>query len=121
MTAGRIVHIIEDDPSVAASLALLLQNAGLHARRYASAKEFLKSESRAGCVVADIHMPEMGGFELLEEMNRRRISLPVILTTAFANVPLAVRALKLGAVDFIEKPFNNELMVSSVRVALLRA
>lgn len=118
MSIEQIVHIVEDDPSVGESLALLLQSAGLNARRYASAKEFLKSEPAAGCMVCDVRMPGMSGLELLEEMKKRRIPLPAILMTAFADVPLAVKAMKLGAVDFIEKPFDDEVMVSSVRAAL---
>ncbi|WP_298422888.1 response regulator [Rhodoblastus sp.] len=121
MTSGRLVHVIEDDLGVRESLALLLQSAGLDTRLYASAKEFLEtSPPHSGCVVSDIRMPEMNGLELLEEMKRRRLPMPVILMTAFGDVPQAVRAMKLGAVDFIEKPFDDELMVSSVRAALAR-
>lgn len=120
MTSGQIVHIIDDDPGVGESLAMLLQSAGLDARLYASAKEFLKSEPTTGCVVSDVRMPGMSGLELVEELNRRRVPLPIILMTAFANVPQAVKAMKLGAVDFIEKPFDDESMLSSVQAALAR-
>jgi two-component system response regulator FixJ len=121
MTNGELVHIIEDDQGVRESLALLLQSAGLATRLYASAMDFLESgPAQSGCVVSDIRMPEMNGLELLEEMKRRRLPNPVILMTAFGDVPQAVKAMKLGAVDFIEKPFDDELMVSSVRSALAR-
>ncbi len=121
MTEGRIVHIIEDDAGVRESLALLLQSAGWTTRLYASAREFLDSEpSGEGCVVSDVRMPGMAGLDLLEEMKKRHIRLPAILMTAYGDVPQAVRAMKLGAVDFIEKPFDDELMINSVREALAR-
>ncbi len=115
------IHIIEDDPAVRESLAMLLKSAGLESRLYASAPEFLgMNPAPEGCVVSDIRMPDMTGLELLAELKHRRSWLPVILMTAFADVPQAVKAMKLGAVDFIEKPFDDELMVSSVRAALAR-
>jgi two-component system response regulator FixJ len=121
MPQGQTVHIIEDDPAVRESLALLLESAGLATRLYASAREFLAAEpAPTGCMVSDIRMPEMSGLELLEEMKSRRIQLPAIVMTAFADVPQAVKAMKLGAIDFIEKPFDDELMVSAVRSALAR-
>ena len=121
MADGQTVHIIEDDPAVRESLALLLKSAGLVGKLYASAQEFLdKNPAPSGCVVSDVRMPGMTGLELLEEMRKRRILLPTILMTAFADVPQAVKAMKLGAVDFIEKPFDDELIVSSVSAALAR-
>ncbi len=121
MPGEQTVHIIEDDPAVRESLALLLKSAGVATRLYASAREFLDlNPAPAGCVVSDVRMPEMTGLELLAEMKNRRILLPTIVMTAFADVPQAVKAMKLGAVDFIEKPFDDELMVSAVRGALAR-
>jgi two-component system, LuxR family, response regulator FixJ len=121
MPDERTVHIIEDDPAVRESLALLLKGDILDVRLYASAPEFLeKNREPKGCVVSDIIMPGMTGLELLEELKRRRILLPTILMTAFADVPLAVKAMKLGAVDFIEKPFDDELIVNLVHAALAR-
>ena len=121
MPDGQVVHIIEDDPAVSESLALLLKSAGLVVLLYASAQEFLdRNPTPCGCVVSDVLMPGMSGLELLEEMRKRRILVPTILMTAFADVPVAVKAMKLGAVDFIEKPFDDELIVTSVRAALAR-
>lgn len=118
---GPIVHIIEDDPGVGESLALLLQSASLNTRLYPSARAFLVSDpAPSGCVVSDVRMPDMSGLDLLLEMKKRRSLLPTILMTAFGDVPQAVKAMKLGAVDFIEKPFDDELMVSSVRATLAR-
>ncbi len=121
MPTRQIVHIIEDHPAVRESLALLLQSAGFGTECYASAQEFLdRNSAPAGCIVSDIRMPRMTGLELLAELKNRRILLPIIIMTAFADVPQAVKAMKLGAVDFIEKPFDDELMISSVRAALAR-
>lgn len=121
MPGEQTVHIVEDDPAVRESLALLLKSAGMATRLYASAHEFLdRNPAPTGCVVSDIRMPEMTGLELLAEMKSRRILIPAIVMTAFADVPQAVKAMKLGAVDFIEKPFDDELMVSAVRGALAR-
>jgi len=122
MTCAQTVHIIEDDPGVRESLSLLLQSAGLETRLHPSAVAFLQSEPPAGgCVVSDVRMPGMTGIELLEEIKKRRLPTPVILMTAFADVPQAVKAMKLGAADFVEKPFDDELMISSVRSVLARS
>jgi len=121
MAGEAFVHIIEDDPAVRESLAVLLHSAGLQTRLHPSAREFLGGEpGPEGCVVSDVRMPEMSGLELLEEMKRRHLRLPTILMTAFGDVPQAVRAMKLGAIDFIEKPFDDELMISTVKEALSR-
>ncbi len=121
MPNQQTVHIIEDDPAVRESLALLLKSAGVATSLYASAREFLDlNAAPTGCVVSDMRMPEMTGLELLAEMKNRRILLPTIIMTAFADVPQAVKAMKLGAIDFIEKPFDDELMVSAVCAALQR-
>ncbi len=121
MPTRQIVNIIEDHPAVRESLALLLRSAGFSTESYASAQDFLDQNSApAGCVISDIRMPGMSGLELLAELKNRRILLPTIIMTAFADVPQAVKAMKLGAVDFIEKPFDDELMVSTVRGALAR-
>jgi two-component system response regulator FixJ len=119
MPEKQIVHIIEDDPAVRESLALLLKSAGLTPTVHDSARAFLDANPPpTGCAISDVRMPEVSGLDLLEELNARRWPIPVVLMTAFADVPLAVRAMKLGAVDFIEKPFDDELIVSAVRAAL---
>ncbi|MGO8740004.1 response regulator transcription factor [Rhodoblastus sp.] len=122
MSAGQLVHIIEDDAGVGESLALLLQSAGFETRLYCSAMDFLDSDPpHAGCVVSDVRMPGMTGLDLLGEMRKRRMPQPILLMTAFADVPQAVKAMKLGAMDFIEKPFDDELMVSTVRAAFAKS
>ena len=102
MIEEQHVFIVDDDAEVRDSLGLLLESAGLRSHSYASAREFLADGMpKAGCVVADIRMPDMSGLELQEEIVRRDAHLPVIIITAHADVPLAVRAMKAGAVDFI--------------------
>jgi two-component system response regulator FixJ len=121
MSDEHTTHIVEDDPAVRESLALLIKSAGLATRTYASARGFLEANpTPSGCVISDIRMPDTTGLELLAELRSRRIWVPVILITAYADVPLAVKAMKLGAIDFIEKPFDDEVMTSAVRAALAR-
>lgn len=118
MIEEQHVFIVDDDAEVRDSLGLLLESAGLRSHSYASAREFLADGMpKAGCVVADIRMPDMSGLELQEEIVRRDAHLPVIIITAHADVPLAVRAMKAGAVDFIEKPFDDRQLITSIRHA----
>lgn len=114
------IHVIDDAEDVRESLAILLDCSGFRARTYASALEFLDvvRPGWLGCIVADVRMPGMTGIELQKELILRGIRLPVIIITAHADVPMAVAALKAGAVDFIEKPFRDELLLSSIRTAL---
>jgi two-component system, LuxR family, response regulator FixJ len=113
------IFVVDDDADIRDSMQLLLEVAGFKVRNYTSARQFLDEDSpKNGCLVADIRMPDMSGLELQEEVARRRLDLPVIIMTGHGDVPLAVRALKAGAVDFLEKPFDDEKMLSSVRRAL---
>jgi two-component system, LuxR family, response regulator FixJ len=113
------VFVVDDDADIRDSMQLLLEVAGLKVRSFASALDFLDDEEpKQGCVIADIRMPDMSGLELQEELRRRHIELPVIIMTGHGDVPLAVRAMKGGAIDFLEKPFDDELMLASVRRAL---
>ena len=115
----QTVFIVDDDADVRDSIRVLLESADLKVRSFAAAKIFLTDAATAhGCLISDIRMPDMTGLELQEELNRREIKLPVIVITGHADVPLAVRAMKAGAIDFIEKPFDDEQMLASVRRAL---
>lgn len=116
----RPIHIIDDSEEVRDSLAILLESAGYRARTFASALEFLAAvrPGWTGCIVADVRMPGMTGIELLKELALRGIQLPVVVITAHADVPMAVAALKAGAVDFIEKPFRDEVLLMSLKSAL---
>jgi two-component system response regulator FixJ len=116
--AARI-DIVDDDREMRDSLAALLTAAGYAARTYASAESLLKDLGpMTACIVADMHMPEMNGIALLSELTTCKSPPPIIFITGFGNVPLAVRSLQAGAVDFLEKPFTGEAMLASIRRAL---
>lgn len=117
-----VVHVIDDDADVRHSLAFLLTAAGFAVRVHESAVAFLAvlAEVREGCVVTDIRMPQMNGLELQRRLGELESGLPVIVMTGHGDVPLAVEAMKAGAVDFIEKPFDDEVLLSAVRAALAR-
>lgn len=123
MTTAPKIFIVDDDEEVRASLRALLEAEGYAAEAYESAKAFLASDalSQAGCLIADIRMPDMDGLELQEELMRREAGLPVIIVTGHGDVPLAVRAMKAGAVDFLEKPYDQDVLLASVRRALSEA
>jgi two-component system response regulator FixJ len=120
MPNDAIVHVIDDDDDVRQSLAFLFRSAQLEARTYPTALDFLKElpNIRAGCVITDIKMPGMSGIELLRRLKESEIKLPVIVITGHGDVPLAVEAMKCGAIDFLEKPFNDEILIASVKSAL---
>lgn len=119
MTTEQKIFIVDDDPSVRRSLRALLESAGFAIQDYPSAKAFLSGDIKTGgCLVADIRMPEMTGLELLEELIKRGIAMPVIIITGHGDVPLAVRAMRAGAIDFIEKPFSDEILLAGVQRAL---
>jgi two-component system response regulator FixJ len=122
MVAEGVVHVIDDDADVRQSLAFLLSTAGLAVRVHDSALAFLKTvpEINGGCVVTDIRMPGMDGLELQRRLGELKVDLPVVVMTGHGDVPLAVEAMKAGAVDFIEKPFDAEAMLSAIRAALAR-
>jgi len=122
MTASRVVHVIDDDADVRQSLVFLLSTAGLAVRVHESAIDFLKalSEAQGGCIVTDIRMPQMDGLELQRHLRERGADLPVIVMTGHGDVPMAVEAMKAGAIDFIEKPFDDEVLLSAIRRALGR-
>ncbi len=115
-----IVHIVDDEEPVRRALTMLAEAAGHPAISHATAEAFLDNVSleTAGCVVTDVRMPGMGGLELLRELSARTRSLPVIVITGHGDVPMAVDALKAGAADFIEKPFEGPVFLAAVNTAL---
>src|SRR3954454_2139922 len=119
-SGGQSVHIVDDDEAVRDSLATLVESAGLSAKTYASAVELLNSPGglAADCFVADIRMPEMDGLQLQQELNRQGVAAPLIMITGHADVGLAVQAMKAGAFDFLEKPFEGERLLASLKEAL---
>jgi two-component system, LuxR family, response regulator FixJ len=120
MPANRVVHIIDDDEAVRQSLAFLLSSAGLAVRLYDSAAAFLNGleGAQTGCLITDVRMPGMTGLELLHALKAKACGLPAIVITGHGDVPLAVEAMKAGAIDFIEKPFDQEALLSAVEAAL---
>lgn len=114
------IFIVDDDEAVRDSLQILLETEGFRTEVFASALAFLdaRAAERPGCLLADVRMPDMSGLELQEKLVERRLDLPVIIITGHGDVPMAVRAMKAGAVDFIEKPFSDTTMLDAVRRAL---
>ena len=110
MASDAVVHLIDDDDGVRQAVAFLLTTSGFAVRVYESALVFLDALAsvQPGCIVTDVRMPGMDGLALQRELKARGVGLPVIVITGHADVPLAVEAMKAGAVDFIEKPFNDE-------------
>ena len=114
MADDAVVHVIDDDEAVRDSLAFLLKSAALQVQTYDSATAFLAAiKGRpSGCIVTDIRMPELSGIELLRRLAELRIDVPVIVITGHGDIPLAVEAMKAGAVDFIEKPFEDDMILT---------
>jgi two-component system, LuxR family, response regulator FixJ len=116
----QTLFIMDDDEAVRESLQLLLESAGHRVRSFASGSEFLAAmpSSEDGCLIIDVRMPGIGGLDVQERLRADGIALPVIVITGHADVPLAVRAMKAGAVDFVEKPFAEEAILAAVERAL---
>ncbi len=120
MAEKPTVHIVDDDEAVRDSLAILLEAAGFRIASYVSGDAFLETMPAVpeGCLLIDVRMPGKGGLDVQEELRLRNIALPVVIITGHGDVPLAVRAMKGGAVDFVEKPFSDDLIIGSVKRAL---
>ncbi|MGE5261011.1 MAG: response regulator FixJ [Actinomycetota bacterium] len=120
MTTNGVVHIVDDDAAVRQSLAFLLSSAGLPVRLYDSASAFLAglATPQNGCLITDVRMPGMSGIDLLKTLREKSFSMPAIVITGHGDVPLAVEAMKAGAVDFIEKPFEEKELLEAVKRAL---
>jgi two-component system, LuxR family, response regulator FixJ len=114
------VHVIDDDEALRESLSFLLRSAGIEVKTYSSATTFLASLPDTGltCVITDVRMPGLSGVELLRRLRELKLEIPVIVITGHGDVPLAVEAMKMGAIDFLEKPFDDEVLLASVRSAL---
>ncbi len=115
-----VVFIVDDDDAVRRFLSGLVESVDLRVEAYASARDFLAAyePGRPGCLVLDVRMPGMSGLELQRELAERAIDLPVIVLTGHGNVQVAVHAMKAGAVDFVEKPFDNELLLDRIQKAV---
>ena len=122
MPGENVVHIIDDDEAVRDSISFLLTAAKMVVETHESAVEFLRVVPRlaSGCIVTDIRMSELSGLDLIRRLRERGVKIPVIVITGHGDVPLAVEAMKLGAADFIEKPFDDETLLAAIRSALDR-
>ncbi|MGA7387804.1 MAG: response regulator FixJ [Pseudolabrys sp.] len=120
MQPELIVYVIDDDDAVRHSLEFLLKTAGIEVRGFESAKAFLEMLPRikTGCIITDVRMPEITGIDLLRRVKESGLDIPVIVITGHGEISLAVEAMKIGAVDFLEKPFDDDLLLASVRSAL---
>jgi two-component system response regulator FixJ len=125
MTPPRppIVYVIDDQPSVRDALSEMLRVFGFHVEAFDSADSFLAqmTEPRPGCIVADVRMPGTDGIELVGEIERRKLGLPVVLISGHADVPMAVAAIKAGADDFIEKPVDDAQLIAAINRCMVRA
>ncbi|MFM0211216.1 response regulator [Paraburkholderia sediminicola] len=115
-----IVYIVDDDNGMRTSLAWLLESVGVKSAGFASANEFLNAfdPSVPACLVLDVRMPEQSGFDVQAELNRQGATLPIIFVSGHGDIPMSVRALQNGAIDFVEKPYNSQQMLDRVQRAL---
>ncbi len=120
MQPESIVYVIDDDDAVRQSLEFLLKTAGISVRGFESAKAFLDvlPAIKSGCIITDVRMPEITGIDLLRRLKEKGLDVPVIVITGHGDISLAVEAMKIGAIDFLEKPFDDDLLLASVRSAL---
>lgn len=122
MPTDRLVHVVDDDDAVRRSAAFMLKHAGYRVESYVSGIAFLKDSSHAerGCVLLDIRMPEMDGLQVLGEMGRTGVDMPVVILTGHGDVGLAVQAMRAGAVNFIEKPYEKQALLDAIEEACQR-
>jgi FixJ family two-component response regulator len=120
MSNRPTVFVVDDDQAMRNSLKWLIESVSMEVETFESADAFINSyyPGRSGCLLLDVRMPGMSGLELQEYLRANQIAIPVIIITGHGDVPMAVRAMKSGAIDFIEKPFNDELLLESIRHAL---
>lgn len=116
MSESRLVHIVDDDESVRRSVGFMLKTSGHSVKSFSSGSELLKEAKKLepGCILLDIRMPGMDGLEVQQELQKLGVTLPVIIMTGHGDIPLSVRAMKAGAIDFIEKPFEKAVLIASV-------
>ncbi|MCW1428973.1 response regulator transcription factor [Novosphingobium sp. JCM 18896] len=119
---GRLVHLVDDDEAIRRSASFMLRTSGLVVKTYASGVELLDQakDLMAGCVLLDVRMPEMSGLEVQQALRTRGVHLPVIVMTGHGDVTVAVQAMKAGAVDFIEKPFEKAVMLAALEEGFAR-
>jgi FixJ family two-component response regulator len=117
-----VVHVVDDDASLRGALESLFDSVGLDTRTYGAARDFLNASlaDEPGCVVIDIRLPDMSGLEFQVQLTQLGVRLPVIMMTGYGDIPMSVRAMKRGAVDFLQKPFRDQDMLDAVMAAIER-
>lgn len=120
MVEARTVHIVDDEEAIRRSTGFLLRTSGYLVSTYASGSAFLKEAHVPGCVLLDVRMPDMDGHEVQLAMRERGITMPVVVITGHGDVTIAIRAMKAGAVDFIEKPFEKVVLLAAIETAFAR-
>lgn len=120
MSQDSIVHIVDDNEAIRKSLTMLMLSAALKSKNYPSAASFIEqyTPGSPGCLLLDIRMPKMSGLELQQILPQHHINIPVIIMTGYADVPTAIRAMKAGAYDFVEKPFDQEDLINRIRACI---
>jgi FixJ family two-component response regulator len=117
-----LVHVVDDDASMRGALAGLFDSVGLDTQTYAAAREFLATNlaDKPGCIVIDIRLPDMNGLDFQAQLSETGVRLPVVMMTGYGDIPMSVRAMKRGAVDFLSKPFHDQDMLDAVMAAIAR-
>jgi FixJ family two-component response regulator len=117
-----VVHIVDDDALIRDALESLFESVGLNSQTYAAAGDFLAAgiSDRPGCIVIDVRLPDMNGLEFQAQLSRTGVLLPVVMMTGYGDIPMSVRAMKRGAVDFLPKPFHDQDMLDAVMAAIER-
>lgn len=119
MSQEATIFIVDDDQAMSESLAWMIESVGFKTKTYLNAQDFLKDyHEQAGCLILDVRMPEISGLELQEELNQRALSLPIIFISGHGDIPLAVRVMKAGAIDFLAKPFNDQVLLEAINKAI---
>lgn len=119
MSLESTVFVVDDDEAMRNSLRWLIESVKLPVETYASSAEFLDAfEGRPGCLILDVRMPGMGGMDLQEKLREKSICLPIIFISGHGDIPMAVHAIKAGAIDFIEKPFNDQMLLDRIYYAI---
>lgn len=121
ITVDATVFVVDDDHAVRGSLHWLLESLDIDVQSFASAREFLSTydAAQAGCLILDVRMPDISGLQLLEILAERQVRIPVIMISAYGDIAMAVRAMKAGAYDFIEKPFNPQVLLERIQQCLI--
>ena len=123
MTSGPVVFVVDDDPAVRTSIKFLISTVGLRVESFESADTFLAKEpalDEPSCLVLDVRLPGLSGLEFQRELAARNIRIPVVFVTGHGDIPMSVRAMKAGAVEFLTKPFRDEDLLDAIRIALAR-